>query len=192
MVTLTIHGDGVLAPSGRVEATANHPIWVANRGTWVDAGKVQIGDLLRTASGTYAPVTTVRAYTASAPVYNLTVAGVHTYYVAAGPMPVLAHNCGDGILAPGPFAGNSIPARGPARDFTPDERNSINEIGRTSGCHRCGATTSGTKSGNFVPDHQPASAVNPPGAAQRLYPHCITCSRVQGGVIRSLKQKGVI
>jgi hypothetical protein len=83
----------------------------------------------------------------------------------------------------GPFAGDSIPARGPERDFTADEREEINKIGAESGCHTCGSIDPGTSSGNFVPDHQPPSALNPMGGAQRLFPQCLTCSRRQGGWI---------
>jgi RHS repeat-associated protein len=90
-------------------------------------------------------------------------------------------------LQPGEHAGDSIPARGPGRDFTPEEREKINEIGGTSGCHTCGTTDPGTKSGNFVPDHQPPSAVNPDGKPQRLYPQCLGCSRTQGGEVRQAK-----
>ncbi len=51
----------------------------------------------------------------------------------------------------GKHAGESIPARSPGRDFTAQERAKINDIGKTSGCHSCGTTNPGTKSGNFVP-----------------------------------------
>lgn len=87
-------------------------------------------------------------------------------------------------LKPGEFAGDSIPARGPGRDFTQDERDAINSAGRDTGCHTCGKTDPGTKSGNYIPDHQPANALNPTGGEQRLYPHCLGCSRVQGGQVR--------
>jgi len=87
-------------------------------------------------------------------------------------------------LEVGPYARRSIPARGPARNFTQAERDAINQIGETDGCHTCGATNPGTKSGNFLPDHQPANQLNPSGGPQQLYPHCINCSRVQGGEVR--------
>jgi RHS repeat-associated protein len=87
-------------------------------------------------------------------------------------------------LRPGPNAGESIPARGPGRDFTPGEREAINEIGDRTGCHTCGATDPGTKSGNWVPDHQRPSRLNPDGDPQRLYPQCLNCSRTQGGQVR--------
>jgi hypothetical protein len=81
---------------------------------------------------------------------------------------------------PGAFAGESIAARSSAQDFTQAERAAINRIGETSGCHTCGTRTPGTQSGNFVPDHQPPTALNTNNAPQQLYPHCINCSREQG------------
>jgi RHS repeat-associated protein len=80
----------------------------------------------------------------------------------------------------GGHAGESIPARSGARDFTAAERREVNRIGSETGCHSCGTTNPGTKSGNFVPDHQHPSSINPPGNVQRLYPQCIQCSRQQG------------
>lgn len=88
-------------------------------------------------------------------------------------------------LAPGPYAGRSIPARGPGRDFTSSERAEGNLIGRDTGCHTCGSPDPGTRSGNHVLDHQPATRLAPPGAPQRLYPHCIRCSRRQGGEVNA-------
>ena len=52
----------------------------------------------------------------------------------------------------GPFAEESIPAREPERNFTQEESKKLNKIGV---CHTCGATGPGTKTGNFVGDHQP-------------------------------------
>jgi hypothetical protein len=87
-------------------------------------------------------------------------------------------------IGPGPFADESIPARGPARDFAPSERSEINRIGSRTGCRTCGTVVPGTPSGNFVPDHQPPSGQNPLSRPQRLYPHCLRCSLRQGGWIR--------
>jgi RHS repeat-associated protein len=79
-------------------------------------------------------------------------------------------------LKPGPFASDSIAARGPGRSFTTAERAQVDQVGATSGCHTCGTTNPGTKSGHFVPDHQPPNALNPSGGPQQLYPQCSTCS----------------
>ena len=92
-------------------------------------------------------------------------------------------------LQPGPHAGESIPARGPGRDFSKEERDKINEIGQNTGCHTCGSKDPGTTSGNHIPDHQPPNALNPSGGPQELYPHCLTCSRVQGGQVRGTQSR---
>jgi hypothetical protein len=86
-------------------------------------------------------------------------------------------------IRPGPFAGESIPARGPERDFSAAERREINRIGSEKGCHTCGITNPGTPLENFVIDHQPPTAWNPLSRSQRLYPQCISCSSKQGNWI---------
>jgi RHS repeat-associated protein len=83
-------------------------------------------------------------------------------------------------LAPGAFAAESIPASSTAQTFTSAERAAINRIGAETGCHSCGSLDPGTKSGNFVPDHQPVTSLSPPGTPQQLYPQCLTCSKQQG------------
>lgn len=83
----------------------------------------------------------------------------------------------------GPFAGESIPARGPGRNLSAGERTQNNENGSEYGCHTCGADDPGTLSGNWVGDHQPPSALNSIGNAQRIYPQCLICSLRQGGWI---------
>lgn len=90
---------------------------------------------------------------------------------------------------PGPYRGESLPARGPGRKFTAAERMENNRIGRTTRCHTCGTLDPGTASGNFYFDHQFPTAINPPGRAQRLFPHCQSCSARQGPFVRDLKGK---
>jgi hypothetical protein len=90
-------------------------------------------------------------------------------------------------IGPGPFAGESISARGPERDFTAAEHREINRIGSETGCNTCGTVDPLTPRGNFVIDHQPPSALNSSGLAQRLYPQCLSCSLKQGGFVNSLR-----
>jgi RHS repeat-associated protein len=92
-------------------------------------------------------------------------------------------------FVPGPHAGESIPARSTDQRFTAEERRQINEIGQSTGCHTCGTTDPGTPRRNFVPDHQPPSALVPPGTPQRLYPQCIGCSRTQGLTIANQRNR---
>lgn len=93
------------------------------------------------------------------------------------------------LLEPGPFATDSISARGPEQTFTEDERLAIDAIGYDSGCHSCGTFDPGTVSGHFVPDHQPPTALNEDDVPQELYPQCLDCSRQQGGQIRAAQMQ---
>jgi hypothetical protein len=102
---------------------------------------------------------------------------------AGASIPEAAGGVKPSTLEPGPYAGESIPARGKGQTFTAAERAQINEIGAETGCHTCGTPEPGTKSGNFVPDHQPVSALVPDGTPQQLFPQCIGCSRTQGGTV---------
>jgi len=89
-------------------------------------------------------------------------------------------------IGPGPFAGESIPARGPERDFTSAERREINRIGSQTGCHTCGTKDPGTLYDDYVIDHQIPTRLNLRDAEQRLYPQCLLCSLRQGGTVRQL------
>jgi len=95
-------------------------------------------------------------------------------------------------LKPGPHAGESIPARGPKVRLTGDEQSEIDRIGSETGCHTCGTKDPGTKSGHFVGDHQPPSRLNPYNEPQRIYPHCLNCSRTQGGEVREAIRRGLM
>ncbi|MEV4826795.1 RHS repeat-associated core domain-containing protein [Micromonospora sp. NPDC049257] len=77
----------------RITTTEDHPYWNATDGQWERADELGPRDLLMTPSGATVPVEglisgSVRYDTA----YNLTVNGIHTYYVIAGDTPVLVHN----------------------------------------------------------------------------------------------------
>ncbi|WP_308120196.1 ricin-type beta-trefoil lectin domain protein [Streptomyces bambusae] len=82
--------DGTTSAS--VTATDGHPFWVPELREWIDATDLHPGTQLRTSSGTHVQVTAIRRWTQHAAVHNLTVAGLHTYYVLAGATPVLVHN----------------------------------------------------------------------------------------------------
>ncbi len=65
-------------------------------GRWVDAGDLQVGDVLLLKSGEQAPVTRLAVRQVQQRVYNFQVEELHCYAVGAGE--VLVHNnCGDEI-----------------------------------------------------------------------------------------------
>ncbi|WP_405692724.1 Hint domain-containing protein [Streptomyces sp. NBC_01185] len=75
-----------------VTATDTHPFWSVDARRWVDAGEIRPGAGLRTPDGTTLTVAAVGRYTQRQTTHDLTVAGIHTYYVVAGATPVLVHN----------------------------------------------------------------------------------------------------
>jgi large repetitive protein len=74
--------------------TYHHPFYDRTQSAFVEAQYLRAGDELQTPSGT-AVVLGVRLYHTSDVTYDLTIDGLHTYYVLAGEVPVLVHNCGD-------------------------------------------------------------------------------------------------
>jgi hypothetical protein len=89
----------------------------------------------------------------------------------------------------GPYARESIPATGPGRNFSAEERRQVDRIGNRFGCHTCGTETPGSSLGHWVPDHQPPSSLSRLGTAQRLYPQCLSCSYQQGGEITQQRRQ---
>jgi len=88
---LNLQIEGEDEPIG---VTDNHPIWSETRQTFVEAGKLRIGEELLTLDGT-TKVTSITPRGPPEPVYNLEVHGEHVYHVAASG--VLVHNtCGVG------------------------------------------------------------------------------------------------
>ncbi|MFJ9823669.1 polymorphic toxin-type HINT domain-containing protein [Streptomyces sp. NPDC101160] len=78
----------------KLTATHEHPFWSPSELKWVEAGRLRPGATLLTDDGTTVTVTHNRSFTQHARTYNLTVDGLHTYYVLAGNTPILVHNSG--------------------------------------------------------------------------------------------------
>ncbi|MEU1439680.1 toxin C-terminal domain-containing protein, partial [Streptomyces sp. NPDC005786] len=73
-------------------ATDTHPFWVVGQRGWTDAGDITPGMELRSPDGSVLSVAGVSRYTQRRTTHDLTVNGLHTYYVLAGQTPVLVHN----------------------------------------------------------------------------------------------------
>lgn len=86
-------------------------------------------------------------------------------------------------LKPGKYARRLIPARSTSSRLNKKERRVLNKIGNKYGCHTCGRRHPGTKSGNWIADHQPVSKLRKKGQQQRLYPYCQTCSRNKENIL---------
>lgn len=88
MVRLTFTGS-----EGAVDATHDHPFWVRGTG-WTAAAELFVGDEVLGSDSSVATVESVvdLGTFARHTVYNLSVAGAHSYYVRAGVTDVLVHN----------------------------------------------------------------------------------------------------
>jgi RHS repeat-associated protein len=192
LVEVTVDTDGDRGnATGTVLATDGHPFWVDNEGHWQEAKNLKPGQELRTPGGENLLVVNIRTWTSfDRSVHNLSIGGTPTYNIEVGDQNVLVHNAGppgpDVTCGVGPFAGESIPARGKGRDWTADEIAANNRSGDAFGCHTCGTLDPGTKRGNWILDHQPPSSWVPNGFPQRLYPQCASCSSSQGNWVRRL------
>ncbi|MEV4811809.1 DNRLRE domain-containing protein [Micromonospora avicenniae] len=95
LITFTVDVDGKDgSKTASITSTDAHLVWLPDAGTWAKAEQLKPGMWLQTAAGTWVQVTAVERTTHQERVHNLTVNGVHTYYVLAGSTPVLVHNCG--------------------------------------------------------------------------------------------------
>jgi hypothetical protein len=76
-----------------LHTTQHHPFWDDTSERWVDAKDLVAGHHLIGPDGQTTSVVSVRSFSGSHDMRDITVAGVHTYYVLAGDTSVLVHNC---------------------------------------------------------------------------------------------------
>ncbi|WP_433459403.1 RHS repeat-associated core domain-containing protein [Micromonospora sp. CA-248212] len=78
-----------------ITTTEDHPFWNQTDREWQRADELDAGDLVLSSDGRTRLAVGLRPDTVHAALaYNLTVDGIHTYYVLAGKTPVLVHNTG--------------------------------------------------------------------------------------------------
>ena len=76
--------------SGLIDTTPNHRFYTTDRG-WVQAGDLGIGEPVRTESGVDAIVVSFTIDSTPTTMWDLTIDGVHTFFVGSGA--ALVHNC---------------------------------------------------------------------------------------------------
>jgi hypothetical protein len=89
--------------TGSLVATDEHPFWVDSENKWVHAEDLKPGYTFTTADGRPATVTGTRSFSKVQLVYNLTVDGIHTYFIGAGAANVLTHNSAPNCPTEGPI-----------------------------------------------------------------------------------------
>ncbi|MGK5448634.1 polymorphic toxin-type HINT domain-containing protein [Streptomyces radiopugnans] len=210
LVKVTVDIDGEKGDrTASVTATDGHPFWVPELGEWIDATDLEPGQWLRTSAGTRIQITAVKRWTQQATVHNLTVSDAHTYYVLAGTVPLLVHNCGSarfevdssGIATDleNPVTATEAYSRakhyGGSQTDGPGGR-AARAAGEGQPCPECGVTmTTGTAHAP-VPEHDPPLVLHyyrgggsgMTDAQRRAYARndgingsaCKTCQRSQG------------
>ncbi|MFE5241560.1 MULTISPECIES: polymorphic toxin-type HINT domain-containing protein [unclassified Streptomyces] len=118
-VDLTILG-GTGSPESLV-STTTHPFWVVSESKWVDAGELRPGMTLRTADGSTVTLQATRSFEERQRTHDLTVEGIHTYYVLADTTSLLVHNCNTVYrnLRPDEDPSKGLVAKNPDATYTP-------------------------------------------------------------------------
>jgi hypothetical protein len=96
VTAVIVHDDTVVDlvtdDGAHTATTEDHPFWNASDGAWQRADQLDPGDALLTADGSTVRVVGIDPASARpAAAHNLTIEGVHTYYVG-GATPVAVHN----------------------------------------------------------------------------------------------------
>jgi RHS repeat-associated protein len=78
-----------------LHTTEHHQVWETKTNHWVEAGQLRTGDELQAVDGRLV-VGQVLRHDGGGTTYDLTVEGLHTYYVLVGNTQVLVHNSGGG------------------------------------------------------------------------------------------------
>ena len=93
-LTIATHdAHGGVSGVGKLTTTAYHPFYDITQAAFVDAADLRPGERLQEPGGRTVEVLDVRHYTTTAITYDLTINGLHTYYVETGDAAVLVHNC---------------------------------------------------------------------------------------------------
>ncbi|PPK63666.1 polymorphic toxin-type HINT domain-containing protein [Actinokineospora auranticolor] len=104
--------DITMSNGATISATDGHPFWLADSARWSIAAELRAGSQVLETDGRTATVIKVDHRYAAQRAHNLTVDTFHTYYVVAGGISALVHNCPTGGTGTGP-ADDAIRAIGP-------------------------------------------------------------------------------
>ncbi|MEU2234318.1 LamG-like jellyroll fold domain-containing protein [Streptomyces vietnamensis] len=94
-----------------IQTTKHHQFYESTRDSWTQAGDLEVGQKLQNGEGAPTAIVEVKSYTAQRVTYDLSIEGLHTYFVVAGDVvtsadvlaavdtsaAVLVHNCGGSV-----------------------------------------------------------------------------------------------
>lgn len=95
LVVAAVVGAAALASAdtATLTTTYHHPFCGITQSAFVEAVDLKAGDQVQATDGGTATITDVHAYHQQATTYDLTINGLHTYYVLTGNTAILVHNC---------------------------------------------------------------------------------------------------
>ncbi len=96
--------------TGVLHTNAHHIFWDDSKHEWLRVDQLQVGDRLVTSDGAGAQVSSLVAVPGHQRMWDLSVEGIHSFYVETGHGAVLVHNDGPGWIEV--TGGRSIPAPG--------------------------------------------------------------------------------
>ncbi|WP_331725311.1 RHS repeat-associated core domain-containing protein [Streptomyces zaomyceticus] len=197
-VDLTISGK-----SGKPEAlisTTTHPFWVVSEGKWIDAGDLHPGMTLRTVDGSVAKIAATHHFHNRQRTHDLTITGIHTYYVLAGATPVLVHNTGGNghmcdITATAPDGSTRVDVTLESGDMTPEEASLgyPNDVAFTHTEHRFSRMAGASTGPKVSLPNDPFAGNSPlsPGDVVTMRGQLPPCTRCKGAMNRMVRELGV-
>lgn len=109
--------------AGQIRVTPNHPFYSLDRGGFIAAGQLRVGERLETDRKIAARVAKVDAISGEQAVYNIEVHRSHTYYVSSrkGDKGILVHNNCPGEVGTPPSVSSPAPTPPVSKPATPSQ-----------------------------------------------------------------------
>ncbi|GAA3815192.1 hypothetical protein GCM10022226_39990 [Sphaerisporangium flaviroseum] len=117
--------DGRGHANGMVITTDKHPFWASGLHRWVNATELQTGMVLQTSAGAHVRISAVKKWTERQQVYNLSVAGIPTFFVRGTGVDLLVHNSPCNRWGVGGKAPNAPSKRNPDGGMSPDRETAV-------------------------------------------------------------------
>jgi len=89
VIRFDVDNDGIF--DGEFKATGEHPIWTKNAG-WREAQNLIVGDILLTDEKEPIEVLNISIEVGFSQTHNLSVDGIHTFFIVPDDTPILVHN----------------------------------------------------------------------------------------------------
>ncbi|GLI42076.1 type IV secretion protein Rhs [Glycomyces algeriensis] len=96
LVTIEVDTDGDGKGDAQITATAGHAFWEielsGSQESWSHASDLQVGSWLKSIDGTWVEIIKTSHFAVDVDTFNLSVKGLHTYFITANDDSILVHN----------------------------------------------------------------------------------------------------